>query len=166
MNNDIVSLFKEWFSYADGKLVWQKAHKTKPDMVGKIAGSFNGRYYQVHLKHKAYQVSRVIFALHHGYLPKVVDHIDGNPKNNNIDNLRAATSQQNNWNRLLSKRNKTGIKNVYATKTGYKVGLEINSKEMHFGYFDDLELAELVAIEARNKYHGNFANHGVRLCQQ
>jgi hypothetical protein len=25
----------------------------------------------------------------------------------------------------------------------------------------DLELAELVAIEARNKYHGSYANHGL-----
>jgi hypothetical protein len=27
------------------------------------------------------------------------------------------------------------------------------------GSFEDLELAELVAIEARNKYHGDFARH-------
>ena len=25
--------------------------------------------------------------------------------------------------------------------------------------FDDIELAEFVAIEARNKYHGKFARH-------
>jgi hypothetical protein len=27
--------------------------------------------------------------------------------------------------------------------------------------FDDLELAQLVAHEARDKFHGAFANHGV-----
>jgi len=166
MSNDIVVLFKEWFDYANGKLVWKKAHKTRPDLVGKAVGSFNGRYFQVQLFRKPYQVHRIIFALHHGYLPKVVDHIDGNTKNNDISNLRASTSQQNNWNRKLTKRNKTGIKNVYVAKQGYKVGIEINNKSMHFGYFDDLELAELVAVEARNKYHGNFANHGVNLCRQ
>jgi len=26
--------------------------------------------------------------------------------------------------------------------------------------YEDLELAELVAYEARNKYHGRYANHG------
>jgi hypothetical protein len=31
---------------------------------------------------------------------------------------------------------------------------------MNFGLYNDLELAELVATEARNKYHKEFANHG------
>jgi hypothetical protein len=30
------------------------------------------------------------------------------------------------------------------------------------GYFDNLELAELVATEARNKFHGKYANHQIK----
>jgi hypothetical protein len=33
---------------------------------------------------------------------------------------------------------------------------------MYLGQFQDLELAELVAIMAREKYHGAFANHGIK----
>jgi hypothetical protein len=33
------------------------------------------------------------------------------------------------------------------------------NQEMVREMFDDLELAELVAIEARDLYHGQYANH-------
>ena len=36
----------------------------------------------------------------------------------------------------------------------------VNKQNKFFGLFKDLELASLVADEARNKYHGEFANHG------
>ena len=41
----------------------------------------------------------------------------------------------------------------------FKVGLAVNNKFKHIGYFNNIELAELVAIEARDKYHGAFACH-------
>jgi hypothetical protein len=35
----------------------------------------------------------------------------------------------------------------------------INGVAKHLGQFEDLELAELVVIEARKKYHGEFARN-------
>jgi hypothetical protein len=35
------------------------------------------------------------------------------------------------------------------------------NKKTYQRYVQDLELAELVAIEMRSKLHGKFANHGV-----
>jgi hypothetical protein len=40
------------------------------------------------------------------------------------------------------------------------VHIRINRKKKNLGYYADIELAELIAIEAREKYHGTFANHG------
>jgi hypothetical protein len=37
------------------------------------------------------------------------------------------------------------------------VSVSKNRKIRHFGYYNDLELAELVALEARDKLHGKFA---------
>jgi len=54
----------------------------------------------------------LIFLYHHGYLPKFVDHIDGNKKNNRIENLREATKSQNAMNQKVSTRNTSGIKGV------------------------------------------------------
>jgi hypothetical protein len=47
----------------------------------------------------------------------------------------------------------------------YQVRLRINKQNTVIGHFEDLELAQLVAMEARNKYHGVYANHGVTKCQ-
>ena len=57
--------------------------------------------------------------------------------------------------------NTSGVKNVCFHKGNNKwvVQLRINKKKKHFGCYEDLELAELVAIEARNKFYGKWANH-------
>lgn len=55
---------------------------------------------------------RVIFALHHGFLPVIVDHIDQNPRNNLISNLRAASPRENGANakrRFDSRSGATGV---------------------------------------------------------
>jgi hypothetical protein len=116
----------------------------------------NGRFINVH---------RVIFLLSHGYCPDFVDRINGDKSDNRIENLRPATNVENTRNAKLSARNETGIKGVHALKNGmgYQVYIGINGKKKRFGTFKDVELAELVAIEARAKYHGAFANNGVKL---
>jgi hypothetical protein len=48
--------------------------------------------------------------------------------------------------------NRTGIKNVHKHSSGkYEVSFRRNSKSIYVGLFDDLELAELVALEATHK---------------
>jgi hypothetical protein len=39
------------------------------------------------------------------------------------------------------------------------VRVKVNKKQKHIGVFEDIELADLVAQEARNKFHGAFARH-------
>ena len=56
---------------------------------------------------------RVVFYLTHGYMPEVVDHIDGNPSNNHPDNLRAATTMTNRWNSKTPTTNRSGIKGLH-----------------------------------------------------
>jgi hypothetical protein len=102
----------------------------------------------------------MIFLWHHGYLPVCVDHIDGDVMNNRIENLRAATVQEN----CLNKRAKPGVsgyKNVRWCKPNknWAVYVSVNKKQKFFGAFQDVELADLVATEARNLYHGAFARH-------
>jgi hypothetical protein len=130
--------------------------------VYKKVGSINGGgYVTVGYKNSCVLASRLIFLLHHGYIPEIVDHMDGNPKNNKITNLRASNKSTNAMNKTVRVDNKLGVKNVCWHKRikKYAVGLSVNKKRKNIGYFDDLELAELVAIEARNKFHGEFARH-------
>ncbi len=62
-------------------------------------------------------VHRIAWALHSGQYPSVeIDHINGDPADNRLCNLRLATSSQNNQNRRLSTRNKSGAKGVFRVK--------------------------------------------------
>lgn len=149
------------FDYKDGHL-YRKKDMRKGRKKGQKVGCINQiGYVQVHVNGKIYLGHRIIFLMHHGYLPKYIDHIDGNKSNNLIENLREATNQQNAFNSKIPKSNTSGIKNVCWSKAANKwmVRIKLNYKGVYFGVFDDLELAELVAIEARDKYFGKFARH-------
>jgi len=148
------------FTYKDGELYW----KVKPAQrvsVGDIAGSMCDKYKQVYIKNKSYKLHRIIFAMHNNYISDQIDHIDGNPHNNRIENVRAVTNSQNQLNRKISQNSKTGYKGVCVhTQTGrYVVRVSAYGKDKYFGIYEDLELAGLVAKMAREKYHGEFARH-------
>ena len=88
----------ELFTYReDGNLI-RKVRTAKRTKVGDIAGWMSSRgYFMVSINSKKYLVHRMIFLYHHGYLTPgmELDHIDGNPRNNRIENLREVTKSQN-----------------------------------------------------------------------
>ena len=150
------------FEYKNGNLYW-KENRGNNKICGKKAGSVDKQgYLIIRINKKAYKTHRLMFLYHYGFIPNCIDHIDGNKINNNINNLREATRSQNGCNSKIKKNNTSGVKNVSWSKTNKKWVVQIrkNGKFLYRGFFDDLELAELVAIEARDKYHGKFANHG------
>jgi hypothetical protein len=146
------------FEYKDGDLIW----KTKK-FKGKIAGSLKPTGYKViEIGGKNIMAHRLVWAMHNGNFEGYIDHIDGNRSNNCIKNLRVVNRVQNQWNRKISHNNKLGIKGIRLRKDSnkYEARISINGSRLVLGSFDDLELAELVVMEARNKYHKEFANHG------
>ena len=151
------------FEYREGKLYWKsKPSKTCNIKIGDEAGYKNAQdYMAVGLYGRKYKNHRIIFFMHHGYVPDEVDHIDGNTLNNKIENLRAANHAENMFNKKSYVNSTSGIKGVSWHKAAKKWYVQIRSNQKHLfqGLFNDLELAELVAIEARNKYHGKFARH-------
>ena len=152
---------KELFEYFNGDIYW-KLSRSNVIKVGKKAGYLNpNMYLSTSIDGKLYLNHRLIFLMHHGYLPKYIDHIDGNPSNNKIENLREVTNSQNCQNSKKRINNLSGTKGVHWHKKNkkWRVQIKVNGKIKSCGLYVDLELAELVASEARNKYHGEYARH-------
>lgn len=161
MSDYTQAYFWSLFGYKDGNLLWKKDRARGKIKAGSVAGSVSSRgYLRVMVDYKEYPLHRIVFLLHHGYFPAVVDHINGNTLDNRIENLREATDQTNQYNRKRGKNNSSGCKNVSWNKKNnvWQIHIRCNKKVKSW-YVKDFELAELVANEARALYHGDFANH-------
>jgi hypothetical protein len=145
-----------------GIFTWKVNHTCK-SKIGKLAGSIKqNKYVEVQINKKRYYAHRLAWLYEYGQFPKQqLDHINNNPNDNRIENLREASYSQNGMNKSLQKNNKSGVKGVGWCETAkkWRARITINKIEYHLGLFSDLELAELVVTEARNKYHGEFARN-------
>jgi len=139
------------FDYKNGKI-----YRKNGNLAGTILKSGHGL---VSIEGKRIGIHRVIYAMHYGFMPEIVDHIDGNPLNNNIYNLRAATKSQNGMNQKLSSKNTSGYKGVSWNGHNWKVCIYKNGKKITIGTYKDKEIANIVAITARNMHHQDFARH-------
>lgn len=159
-------LLKELFVYRDDGVFVRKTSTSNRVKVGDVVGwsTVGGKYVGLCVKGKSEYMHRMVFLYHHGYLPKYIDHIDGDGKNNRIENLREATHPENLMNIPARLNTKSGKKNVYWNSSVQKwaVHVKFNGIAKYFGSFEDIELADLVATEVRNKYHKEFANHTAR----
>lgn len=130
---------------------------------GSIAGGVSGGYICISINNVLYKAHRLAWFFTHGEFPSgEIDHINCNKKDNRINNLRVVTTAENLRNRGMQKRNTSGVKGANRKKgrRGWEVRIGVNHRRIFLGTFDDIELAELVAKEAREKYHGEFANDG------
>lgn len=103
---------------------------------------------------------RAAWAIYYGEVPKQhIDHIDGDKKNNRIDNLRLCTHNQNQHNQGIRATNKSGYKGVSFMKSINKWHAQIccNSKVMHLGSYEHKEDAAHAYDKAALEFHGEFA---------
>jgi len=75
----------------------------------------------------------------------LIDHIDRNPLNNSIDNLRPATPQQNSFN--------TDAKGCYFDRGKWNAAIYINRKRIYLGRYTTEEEAHAKYLEAKVIYH-------------
>jgi hypothetical protein len=146
------------FEYRDGRLHHRVASRGRK--VGDAIGCINGTgYRRVGMHGRYYTEHSLVFLMFHGYVPSEIDHINGDRADNRIENLRAVTRSENQCNRGVLANNTSGYAGVswHKKSKAWVVRVMKNGKTKFQMYFKDLELAGLVAEEARSLYHGIYA---------
>jgi hypothetical protein len=90
-----------------------------------------------------------------------IDHINGNKKDNRLENLRAVSNRENLRNKKIYKNNTSGTIGVsfYKSKQGYQASIKINGKRKNLGVFKNKEEAIAARAAANIKYNFH-ENHG------
>ena len=139
------------FDYRNGCLyrrVTVKHNAKEGDKAGWHHGK--GRFC-VRVVGRKYYIHRVIYLYHHGFMPNEVDHIDCNPSNNRIENLREATHSENQANHAARTDNRLGIKGVRMVGSGKYIA---RLKQRHIGTFNtSCQAAKAYNSAARKKYN-------------
>ena len=136
------SLIKSLFEYKNGGLYWIKK-QNKRIVIGSKAGYVNvhGRRV-VSINNKKYYTNKLTYIYHFGHCPIIVDHVDRNPLNDNIENLRASDYSKNQMNRSKIKKCASKFKGVTVrvNKSGqpiYYANIKLNGINNRLGSFDN-----------------------------
>lgn len=162
-----------------GKLFWlERDGETWPESTASIRRAWNARYaleeafygidgagyHQGAVFGRYYKAHRVAWAIHHGEWPAhEIDHVNGDPRDNRIANLRSVSHYENLRNCRRSKRNTSGVTGVSWNRVHgkWQACIRINGKTKGLGTFQRFE----DAVEARQKaerqagYHENHGKH-------
>jgi len=165
---------RELFDYRDGQLYWRErsiAHfhcegdrkRWNSRFAGTLAGCLkpNG-YRSIKVDGRLYQASRLILRYHdqdpdalHAY------HLNGNPEDNRIENLRIVTQAENVKNRKRYINNVSGVTGVHWSQAGQKwyVHGRVDKESVFLGCFDTL-LDAAARRYRHNREQGYEERHG------
>lgn len=139
------------FSAWNARYAGRKALTADNGLGYKIGSIFNQHF----LAH------RVAWVLVYGEWPDIIDHINGNPSDNRISNLRSVTASQNSCNARLHSKNTSGHVGVTwsAAAKKWAAQISINGQPKYLGVFTEKSdaIAARKAAEAELGFH---PNHG------
>lgn len=119
-------------------------------------------YAIVTIKKRKYRAHRVAWAVYYGKWPREqIDHINGNPADNKITNLRDVTPSENQRNTKRRCDNRSGVTGVRWNSVAQKWVAEIwlGGKSTHLGLFARKRDA-INARKSAESAEGFHANHG------
>ena len=137
-----------------GIFTWQFANDGHE--IGEIAGSASrsGRR-TILIDGQTFYASRLAWLYVYGKWPiNFLDHVDGNPGNDKIENLRDCTHAQNMAN---AKSVKTGLKGTYFKNGHWVAKITQNYRQQWLGYFNSEQEAHAAYQQAARKIFGEFA---------
>ena len=117
-------------------------------------------YIVLGVRYKTIRAHRLVWLLHYGKWPvNFIDHVNGNPSDNRIENLREASYAENNRNRSINRKNTSGFKGVTYDKSrrNWTAKITVGNKTSNLGRFPTPEEAHSAYCAAARKLHGEFA---------
>jgi len=150
---DIFKDYNNYIIFSTGKI-----YNIKEDRF--LKPHLDNRYYRIDLTKnkisKKFLFHRILGEcfLENPYNLETIDHIDKNPKNNDLTNLRWASRKLQQINRNFFKNNKTGIKGVRFIKSrnSYNASWYINNKQFTKNFsVNKYENAKQLATDYRKK---------------
>jgi hypothetical protein len=141
---------KDYLTYKDGHLYWIKCDAPWVDITQPAGHIRKDGYLAIGFKGKNYLGHQLIWFLCYREVADLLDHIDRNPSNNRIENLRRADKRLNSLNRDAPSNSKSGKAGVSWDSARNKWTVrwkETSGKYSFLGYFEDLN----TAIEVRTR---------------
>jgi hypothetical protein len=126
---------------------------------GAKAGSIDKKgYVRILYKQKLYLAHRLAWMYVHGKWPEQdIDHINRNPTDNRICNLRDVSRKHNMENKKIYKTNKSGFSGItwHSRDKKWNVRIGHNNQRISLGYFENLD----DAVDARKKAEMQIYTH-------
>lgn len=149
-----------------GEFFWRINKRGRGARIGAPAGTWKSDgYLSIMVDRHRYPAQRLAWKMVTGSDPgPVIDHKDGNSRNNKFSNLRDADLNKNVHNTALARNNTTGFKCVFYHKNSglYQARINAKGRTYYLGYFKSAKEAAQAANDARPKLHGEFACDGQR----
>jgi hypothetical protein len=119
-----------------------------------ITGTNARGYIQLQVDGQFYYGHRLAWWFVHDEWPKQLDHINGDPSDNRIANLRLASPAQNAAN---MRRKRVGLKGAFRKRQKWISQIMANGKLHRLGVFKDEQSAHAAYCEAAERLHAEFA---------
>lgn len=157
------ALFDKLFLYdADTGMITRKV-RSGSQPRGREPGCLDrDGYIKICVYGKFFFAHRIAWLLHFGEWPEEpVDHMDGNPVNNKISNLRLANRSVNGKNRALARNNSSGCCGVvWASSAGkWQAQIKSDGVSRYLGVYDNMLDAAAARKSAENRF-GFSDRHG------
>ena len=152
--NYLMSILK--YDCETGKFTWIRPPLNHPRLYMKEAGCNSTGYILIRIDGRKYKAHRLAWLYVYGEFPKSdIDHKDGNPENNKIENLRLATNSQNQANakRMAGKKIPKGVR-IMGSR--YQARITFEGKMKYLGTFGTPEAASEAYGIAADRLYGEF----------